>query len=66
MTKTSPTNVFSLDTARQRRKYIALAEANEDWAQTQASFALSGIELTDDLAYKFGCMLAAEAEPGSK
>ena len=41
-------NVVSLDVVRQRRAFIALAHADWDWCQVRASFALSGIELTDD------------------
>ena len=40
-------NVVSLDALRERRKYIAIAHAAEHWQQTRASFALSGIDLTD-------------------
>lgn len=61
----SSADVFPLDAARERRKYIAIAEASEDWVQVKASFALSGIELTDRLAEQVGRMISAEIEPGS-
>jgi len=51
-------NVFSLDAARERRKYINIANASEDWIQTKASFALEGIELTDDHAARAGRLIA--------
>ena len=43
-------DVVSLDVARERRRFIDLANANENWIQTVASFALEGIALTDDNA----------------
>ena len=51
-------NVVSLDAVRQRRAFIALAHADEHWCQTRASFALSGIELTNDDAERAGRLLA--------
>jgi hypothetical protein len=51
-------NVVSLDAARRRRDFIALAYASESWLQTKASFALSGIKLTDDDAERAGRLLA--------
>ncbi len=51
-------NVVSLDAVRQRRAFIALAHADWDWCQVRASFALSGIELTDDDAERAGRLLA--------
>jgi hypothetical protein len=51
-------NVVSLDAARQRRAFIALAHADEHWCQVRASFALSGIELTDDDAERAGRVIA--------
>lgn len=62
MTKILHTNVLSLDVARERLKYIATAEASEDWIQVKASFALSGVELTDQLAEKVGRLIAAQNE----
>ncbi|KRB85145.1 hypothetical protein [Noviherbaspirillum sp. Root189] len=56
--ETRTANVFALDAARERRKYIAIAEANEHWIQTKACFALSGIELTDDHAERAGRLIA--------
>jgi len=50
--------VVALDAVRARRRFIALAEASESWRQTRASFALSGIEVTDDDAERAGRMLA--------
>ena len=50
--------VVSLDAVRQRRAFIARAHADEHWCQTKASFALSGIELTDDDAERAGRLLA--------
>jgi hypothetical protein len=51
-------NVVSLDAVRQRRSFIALAHADEHWCQVRSSFALSGIELTDDDAARVGRLLA--------
>ena len=50
--------VVSLDAVRQRRAHIALAQADEHWCQVRASFALSGIALTDDDAERAGRLLA--------
>ena len=50
--------VVSLDAARQRRAFIALAHADAHWCQVRASFALSGIELTDDDAERAAKMIA--------
>lgn len=57
-TKQLTENVLSLDVARDRRKYINIANASEDWIQTKASFALEGIELTDDHAARAGRLIA--------
>jgi hypothetical protein len=51
-------NVVSLDAARKRRDFIALAYASESWLQTKASFALSRIALTDEDAERAGRLLA--------
>ena len=51
-------NVVALDAVRERRAFIALAHADEHWCQTRASFALSGIALTDDDAERAGRLLA--------
>lgn len=40
--------VIHIDQERKRRRYIALANSDENFIQTKASFALSGIDLTDD------------------
>jgi hypothetical protein len=50
--------VVSLDAVRQRRALIALAHADAHWRQVRASFALSGIELTDDDAERAGRVIA--------
>lgn len=50
--------VHSLDVARERRFYITVAQENEAWLETKASFSLSGIELTDDDAERAGRMIA--------
>ncbi len=55
---TGSANVVSLDAVRQRRAFIALAHADEHWCQVRASFALSGIALTDDDAERAGRSLA--------
>jgi hypothetical protein len=49
--------IHSLDAARERRYYIALANADKAWQETKASFALSGISLDDDDAERAGRML---------
>lgn len=51
-------NAISLDTARERRRFIDLANANENWRQTVASFALSDITPTDDDAERAGRLIA--------
>lgn len=53
-------DVVSLDAARQRRHYIDLANADLTWQQVKASFALEGIELTDDNAEQPGRMIAGD------
>ena len=50
--------LISLDPARERCKYVAIAYADEKWLQTKASFALSDIELTDDDAERAGRLIA--------
>jgi hypothetical protein len=50
--------VMSLDEARERRHYIDLANADWDWQQTKASFALEGIELDDRDAERTGRFIA--------
>jgi hypothetical protein len=50
--------VISLEAARVRRQYIALARANAHWQQVAASFALEGIVLTDDDAERAGRIFA--------
>jgi len=50
--------VHSLDAARERRYYIAVAHGSEAWLETKASFALSGMALTDDDAERAGRMIA--------
>ena len=54
----SSNNVISLDTERERRKYIALAYADQDWLHVKASFALEGIELDGGDAERAGRILA--------
>ena len=54
-------DIVSLDAARQRRYYIELANANAGWIRTKASFALEGIEATDDDAERAGRMIAGHA-----
>jgi len=67
MTTTTPpapkssSDIVSLDAARQRRYYIELANANASWNQTKASFALEGIEASDDDAASAGRMIAGHA-----
>ena len=51
-------NVVALDAVRERHAFIALAHADWDWCQVRASFALSGIALTDDDAERAGRLLA--------
>ena len=51
-------NVLSIDAARERHKYIAIANSSEHWIQTKASFALEGIELNDDNAERAGRLIA--------
>ncbi len=55
---TGSAKVVALDAVRQRRAFIALAHADAHWCQVRASFALSGIELTDDYAARAGRLLA--------
>jgi len=51
-------NVVSLDAARQRRRHISIAHADEDFKQVEASFALSDIEITNTEAERAGRVLA--------
>jgi hypothetical protein len=60
LTSGSVSMILSWETARVRRQYIALAQANEDWQQVAASFALEGIVLTDDDAERAGRVLAGD------
>ena len=53
--------IISLDAARKRRYYIELANANEHWIQTCASFAIEGIYPTDDDAEHAGRMISGDA-----
>ncbi|MGG7607029.1 hypothetical protein [Massilia sp. BKSP1R2A-1] len=53
-------DIVSLDAARQRRHYIDLANAHPAWLEIKASWALEGIELTDDNAMNAGRMLAGD------
>jgi hypothetical protein len=53
-------DVVSLDAARQRRHYINLANTHPDWQEIKASWALEGIELTDDNAEQAGRMIAGD------
>ncbi len=52
--------ILSLEAARVRRQYIAIAHACEHWQQVAASFALEGIVLTDDDAERAGRIFAGE------
>ncbi len=64
MPSMSPTvtaaDVVSLNTACQRRHYIDLANAHPIWQEVKASWALEGIELTDDNAEHAGRMIAGD------
>jgi hypothetical protein len=51
-------NVTALDVARERRHYIDLANADWDWRQVKASYALEGIELDDRDAERAGRFIA--------
>jgi hypothetical protein len=51
-------NVTALDVARERRHYIDLANADWDWRQVKASYALEGITLDDRDAERAGRYLA--------
>ena len=50
--------LLSSDAARQRRFYVDLANADEDWQQTKASFALSGLATTREDEVAWGKRLA--------
>jgi hypothetical protein len=52
--------VVSFDAARQRRHYIDLANVHPIWQEVKASWALEGIELTDDNAEHAGRMIAGD------
>lgn len=56
--------IHSLDVVRKRRYNIDLANANWHWQQTVASFALKGIETTDDDTERAGRMIAGDATIG--
>lgn len=49
--------IIKFDEQRERRRYIALAHASENWQQIKASMAISGFELTDDNAERIGRMI---------
>ena len=51
-------NVVSLDAARQRRRHIALAQGDEGFRAVVASFALSGIDITNTDTERAGRVLA--------
>lgn len=53
--------IHSLEEARKRRHYIELANASDAWIQTKASFAIEGIEATEDDAVRAGRMIAGDA-----
>jgi hypothetical protein len=53
--------IVSFDVARQRRHYIDLANAHEAWLEIKASWALEGIEVTDDNAMQAGRIIAGDA-----
>lgn len=55
---TEQNNVLSLDAERDRRRYITIANADHDWLQVKASFALEGIDMDDDDAERAGRILA--------
>lgn len=56
----STADIVSLDATRQRRHYIDLANAHEAWREIKASWALEGIEVTDDNAMQAGRMIAGD------
>lgn len=54
----SNSNVISLDAERQRRRFISMAHADENFSAVAASFALSGIDLANTEAERAGRVLA--------
>lgn len=60
MPPASTADIVPLDAARQRRRYINLANAHEAWQEIKASWALEGIEVTDDNAMQAGRMIAGD------
>ena len=57
---TATADIHSLDTARQRRHYIDLANAHWAWQQIKASWALEGLHADEDSAERAGRMIAGE------
>lgn len=55
-------NMLSLDAARERRRYIEIANNSTHWIQTKASFALEGIELTDVHAERAGRLISGNID----
>lgn len=60
MPPASTADIVSLDATRQRRHYIDLANAHEAWREIKASWALEGIEVTDDNTLQAGRMIAGD------
>ena len=52
--------IIELDEQRERRRYVALAHASDDWQQIKASFAIGGMSLDDSNAEIIGRMIAGE------
>lgn len=52
--------IIELDEERERRRYIALAHASDEWRQIKASFAIEGMILDDSNAEIIGRMIAGE------
>lgn len=55
-------NVLFLHAARERRRYIEIANNSTHWIQTKASFALEGIELTDIHAERAGRLISGNID----
>lgn len=51
-------NIITLKTLREQRFYLALAQADEHWQQTTASFRLEGLHATEEDAKRVGRVIA--------
>ena len=56
--------LMSLNAMRERRQFIPLANADDDWRQTRACFASARVVVTDDDAERAGRVIAGDKTLG--